>query len=185
MQNFGCFHGKMFWRVLSVLCVLISTSMSMSSASAADTTAPTVPANLQASAVAATQINLSWSASTDNVGVTGYRVYRCQGSSCTNFARIATPTATSFQDTGLTANTTYRYRVRAIDAAGNRSNYSAITTATTLNTPPPPQTSGSACSAPPLSLTGTRMVNVSTESQLQNAVANAQTGDTIVLANGT
>src|SRR3989454_927206 len=185
MQNLGYFHGKMFWRVLRVLCVLISTSMRMSSASAADTTAPTVPANLQASTVSATQIHLSWSASTDNVGVTGYRVYRCQGSSCTNFVRIATPTATSFNDTGLAANTTYRYRVRAIDAAGNRSNYSAITNATTRNTPPPPPTSGSACSAPPLPLTGTRMVNVSTEAQLQNAVANAQTGDTIVLANGT
>jgi len=54
---------------------------------------------------------------------------------------------------------------------------------TTLNTPP--QTSGSACNAPPLQLTGTRIVNVSTEAQLQSAVANAQTGDTIVLANGT
>jgi hypothetical protein len=47
MQNFDYFHGKMFWRVLSVLGVLISTSMSMSGASVSDTTAPTVPANLQ------------------------------------------------------------------------------------------------------------------------------------------
>ena len=50
----------------------------------------------------ATQINLSWTASTDNVGVTGYRVERCQGAGCTNFAQIATPTGTTFSDTGLT-----------------------------------------------------------------------------------
>jgi chitodextrinase len=149
----------------------------------ADTTPPTVPANLQASAVSTTQINLSWSASTDNVAVTGYRLERCQGASCTNFAQIATPTATSFNDTGLVANTAYSYRVRATDAAGNLSNYSSVASATTLNTSS--QTSGSACNAPPLPLTGTRIVNVSLESQLQSAVANAQTGDTIVLADGT
>ncbi len=148
-----------------------------------DTTPPTAPTNLQASAVSSSQINLSWSASTDNVAVTGYQLERCQGASCTNFAQVATPTAPSFNDTGLAANTTYSYRARATDAAGNLSNYSSVTSATTLNTPPP--TSGSACSAPPLPLTGTRIVNVSIESQLQSAVANAQTGDTIVLADGT
>jgi hypothetical protein len=77
--------------------------MRLSGASAADTTTPSAPANVRASAVSATQIKLSWGA----------------------------------------------------------------------------------CSAPPLPFIGTRMVNVSTEAQLQNAVANAQTGDTIVLANGT
>jgi len=152
-------------------------------AGVSDTTPPTVPANLQASAASATQINLSWNGSTDNVAITGYKLERCQGSSCTNFAQVATPTATSFNDTNLMANTTYRYRVRATDAAGNLSNYSSIANATTLNTPS--QTSGSACNAPPLQLTGTSIVNVSTESQLQSAVANAQTGDTVVLADGT
>ena len=80
---------------------------------------------------APTQIDLSWTASTDNVGVTGYRVERCQGASCTNFAQVATPTATSFSDTGLAPSTTYRYQVRAVDAAGNLSGYSSIATATT------------------------------------------------------
>ena len=148
-----------------------------------DTTSPTVPTNLQASVASETQINLSWSASTDNVAVTGYKLERCQGSSCTNFVQVATPTTTSFNDTILVANTTYRYRVRATDAAGNLSNYSSVANAITLNTPS--HTSGSACNAPPLQLTGTRIVNVSTESQLQSAVANAQTGDTVVLADGT
>ena len=71
-----------------------------------------------------TQINLSWTASTDNVGVTGYRVERCQGAGCSNFAQVGTPTATVFSDTGLAASTSYRYRVRAVDAAGNLSAYS-------------------------------------------------------------
>ena len=100
-------------------------------AASADTTPPTVPSSLTATANGSTAINLSWTASTDNVGVTGYRVERCQGASCTNFAQIATPTGTTFSNTGLAAGTTYRYRVRAIDAAGNLGGYSPTATATT------------------------------------------------------
>ena len=74
-------------------------------------------------------------ASTDNVGVTGYRVERCPGAGCTNFAQIATPTTTSFSDTGRLPATTYRYRVRAADAAGNLGAYSGIATATTPRRP--------------------------------------------------
>ena len=81
--------------------------------------------------VSTTQIDLGWTASTDNVGVTGYRVERCQGAGCTNFAQVGTPTATTYSDTGLAPSTTYRYRVRAVDAAGNLSAYSSIATATT------------------------------------------------------
>ena len=67
------------------------------------------PQNLTATAVSSSQINLAWSASTDNVGVTNYRVYRCTGSSCTPTSQIATPTTNSYNDTGRSANTTYRY----------------------------------------------------------------------------
>ena len=70
------------------------------------------------------QIALSWTASTDPLGVTGYRVERCQGVGCVNFTQVATTTSTSFIDTGLTASTTYTYRVRAADTAGNLSAYS-------------------------------------------------------------
>jgi glucose/arabinose dehydrogenase/chitodextrinase len=98
---------------------------------AADTSAPSAPTTLVATAAGSSQINLSWTASTDNVGVTGYRVERCQGAGCTTWAQIGTPAGTSFADTGLSASTTYRYRVRAVDAAGNLSSYSAIATATT------------------------------------------------------
>jgi chitodextrinase len=101
------------------------------SSNRADTTPPTAPASLTATAASGTQINLSWTASTDNVGVTGYKVERCQGSGCSNFAQIATPTATSFNDSGLSASTAYSYRVRATDAAGNLSGYSNTASATT------------------------------------------------------
>ena len=70
-------------------------------------------------------------ASSDNVGVTGYRLERCQGASCTSFAQIATRSGTSFKDTTVSASTSYSYRVRATDAAGNLSPYSNTATATT------------------------------------------------------
>ena len=54
---------------------------------APDTQSPTAPSNLSATAVSGTQINLSWTASTDNVGVTGYLVERSQGAGSTTFAR--------------------------------------------------------------------------------------------------
>ncbi len=102
---------------------------------AGDTQAPTTPSNLSASTVSTSQINLTWSASTDNVGVSGYRVERCQGSGCSNFSQITTPTGTSFSDTGLSQGTIYRYRVRAADSAGNLSSYSSVAEATTQSSP--------------------------------------------------
>ena len=98
----------------------------------ADTTAPTAPTNPAAAATSTTQINVTWTASTDNVGVIGYRIERCTGASCTTFAQIATPASSPFADSGLTAATTYRYRIRAADAAGNLSAYSGIVNATTV-----------------------------------------------------
>src|SRR5882762_8362260 len=102
-----------------------------------DTIPPSAPINLAATAVSDTQINLVWTASTDNVGVIGYMVERCQGAACSNFVQISTSTATTFSDTGLTGTTSYSYRVRATDAAGNLSSYSSTGTA---STPAPPDT---------------------------------------------
>jgi chitodextrinase len=77
-----------------------------------------VPTGLAASAVSGTQANLSWNASTDNVGVTGYHVYL-------NDQPLATTTTTSFSHTGLTAGSTYNYRVSAYDAVPNHSAWTA------------------------------------------------------------
>lgn len=98
-----------------------------------DTTPPTAPSSLVATAASDTQINLTWTASTDSggSGLAGYRVERCTGSTCSVFAEIASPSTNSYSNTGLTASTSYRYRVRAVDGGGLFSSYSAIATATT------------------------------------------------------
>jgi chitodextrinase len=94
----------------------------------ADTMAPSVPANLAATAISHTQINLSWSASTDAVGVTGYRIYR-------NGTQVGTSMTTSFSNMGLTELTPYSFTVAAFDAAGNVSAQSANVSATTPEEP--------------------------------------------------
>ncbi|MGH7146639.1 MAG: fibronectin type III domain-containing protein, partial [Nitrospiraceae bacterium] len=102
---------------------------------APDTTPPTVPTGLTATAAGSSQINLSWTASTDTVGVTGYLLERCQGAGCSSFTQIATPAGTTYSDIGLLAGTTYGYRVRATDADGNLSGYSTPASATTAAAP--------------------------------------------------
>ena len=96
-----------------------------------DTTPPSQPGTLGATAVSSGEIDLSWGASTDNVGVSGYRVERCQGVGCSNFTQIGTAVSSSYADTSAVANSTYSYRVRATDSAGNLSTYSSTATATT------------------------------------------------------
>src|SRR5438128_1904814 len=66
-----------------------SSTATASTPAPPDTTPPTAPSGLTATTVSTTQINLAWTASTDNVGVTGYLVERCQGAGCTNLAQIA------------------------------------------------------------------------------------------------
>jgi hypothetical protein len=91
-----------------------------------DTTAPTAPTGLTASGTTQTTTNLSWTASTDNVAVTGYDVY--QGGSLIG----STTTATTYAVTGLTASTAYAFTVRAKDAAANVSADSNTANVTTL-----------------------------------------------------
>lgn len=95
----------------------------------ADTTAPSVPAGLSATTASSSQVNLSWTASTDNVGVVDYNVYRSTNG--TTFSAVASVTGTSHADTGLAASTSYWYRVTATDAANNESAASATASATT------------------------------------------------------
>ena len=116
----------------------LKSSTSVNLPVGSDTSPPTDPTGLTATAAGLTRVNLGWSASTDNIGVNGYRVERCQGQGCTNFAEVASPTATSYSDTSLSPSTTYRYRVRAVDPSNNRSGYSNVAEATTDTAPPSP-----------------------------------------------
>ncbi|MEV0380381.1 glycosyl hydrolase family 18 protein [Nonomuraea sp. NPDC050643] len=96
----------------------------VSSGGGTDTTAPSVPGNLRSTGVTSGSVSLAWDTSTDNIGVTGYEVYR-------GATLVATVTGTTHTDTGLSANTAYTYTVRARDAAGNRSANSNTASATT------------------------------------------------------
>jgi chitodextrinase len=89
-----------------------------------DTEAPTVPGNLAASSITATGLTLTWDASTDNVGVTEYEVQQRTSAGPGAWGTIGTPPTTFFNVTGLTAGTSYDFRVRAVDAAGNTSTWS-------------------------------------------------------------
>lgn len=91
-----------------------------------DTTPPSAPSNLQATAVSSNQVSLTWGASTDNVGVAGYAIFR-------NGTQIATTTGTSYVDNGVSPATNYSYTVEAYDASGN---YSLSSNTATVTTPP-------------------------------------------------
>jgi len=93
-----------------------------------DTTAPTAPTGLTAGTPTTTSVALSWTASTDAVGVTGYDIYR-------GTTLVGSSTTTSYTATGLTAATTYSFTVKAKDAAGNVSNASSAVSVTTATVP--------------------------------------------------
>jgi len=101
-----------------------------------DTIPPSVPSNLSGSA-AYDEANFTWNASTDNVGVAGYNVYRCTppaaGQPCAG-VQIANTTSTAYVDSGLTSNTLYNYQVQAFDLANNNSPLSAVLSVQTLRT---------------------------------------------------
>jgi hypothetical protein len=92
---------------------------------APDTQAPTMPMNLAAPSKTMTSVTLTWTASTDNIGVTGYEIY------VNNTNLAGTTTTTSFTVTGLLPNTAYRFLVKAKDAAGNNSPFTPPLTVTT------------------------------------------------------
>jgi hypothetical protein len=98
-------------------------------------TAPTVPTDVAATAINVDQIQLTWTASTDDgTGVVGYKVFR-DG----NPIPVGTTTTTVFMDSGLVANSLYTYMVSAYDAASpsNESQQSDPASASTLAEPPP------------------------------------------------
>ena len=131
-----------------------------------DVTAPSVPTNLAAQAFSSTQVNLSWTASSDNVGVTGYKIFR-------DGALVTTIAGTSYQDTGRSPGTTYSYTVLARDAAGNESAQTPSVSATTASgsdTTPP----GASITAPAAGSVVSGSVAVSATATDNVAVAGVQ-----------
>ncbi|HXF15409.1 MAG TPA: fibronectin type III domain-containing protein, partial [Burkholderiales bacterium] len=126
--------------------------LTKTTASSVDTIAPSVPIGLTATAVSGTQVNLAWQPSTDNVAVKGYYIYL-------NDVALTTITGTSFQHTGLTAGTTYSYRVSAFDAVPNNSAWTAtpvtVKTGTVTPTPTPTPTTDTVKPSVPTGLTAT------------------------------
>jgi titin len=131
---------------------------SYSNTATANTSTPPLaaPLNLAATTISTTEIDLTW---TDNSGnEDGFKIERCQGSGCTNFAEIDQVSAgvVSYSNTGLTSGATYIYRVRAFNAGGN-SAYSNTSSATTSVTAPaaPLNLSASTLSSTRIDLTWT------------------------------
>lgn len=101
-----------------------------------DTEEPTVPTGLALDVISDTQINVSWDASTDDVAVTGYDLQRATDAGfTTGLTTINLGNVLSYNNTGLSASTTYYYRVRAHDAVPNNSAYSSGVSATTDSAP--------------------------------------------------
>ena len=134
-----------------------------------DTQAPTTPGSLSAAALSATQIRITWTASTDNIGVTGYQVFR-------NGSPLASTANLEYTDTSLTPSTQYSYTVTAFDAAGNNSSAAGPALATT-----------NANSAPVWSLGNQAYDNGDAVSISLDAVCTDADGDTITysLVSGT
>jgi hypothetical protein len=112
-------------RTAAALIACIAATLLLAPAARADILAPTVPGGLKTAAVSSTSVDLSWNAATDDVGVTGYTVYR-------DGIAIGTPPSTSFSDATVVAGTTYEYSVDAVDAAQNHSARSAPLTVTAV-----------------------------------------------------
>lgn len=113
----------------------LSSSVNVTTPAAPDLTPPTAPTNLKGTAISGTQVNLSWTASSDPAGgsgVAGYEIFRGSGSS-----PIGTSSGTSYTDQSASPATTYTYKVRAYDGAGNRSSYSNQVSVTTHDTVAP------------------------------------------------
>ncbi len=110
-----------------------STFSNTASATTPDTQDPLPPSNLVATVITSTRVDLSWTAGSDNVGVTNYEIFR-GGSLLTMVGNV-----TSYSDTTVLAGATYSYQVRAMDAAGHRSTLSNTATVTTTDGVPPSQ----------------------------------------------
>ena len=125
---------------LGQAALAITSDFTVRTQISSDGAPPTTPAMITVDPVAPTQINITWSASTDDVLVSGYRLFR-------DAVQIATTTLLTFNDTGLTPSTTYSYYVDAFDMFNNYSSSSPVVVTTTPVLPPPIATSTSTTTA--------------------------------------
>ncbi len=162
-------------------------SLLISTPACPDTQAPGAPTGLQVTSVTQTSLTFSWNAATDNVGVTGYDVYR-------NGTQVGSTTATLSKNlTGLACGTSYTLGVEALDAAGNRSPRTGMTVETTAcSSPPPPASSTANLFVSPTGSDSTCTRYASGPSgapaacaTFAGAYAKAQPGDIVEVAGGT
>jgi len=181
-------HGSRRRRLVAALFFIAMSAFILSCGSGGDTTDPSTPASLSATAFSSSRIDLTWTASTDNRAVTGYNVY--------NGATFVSSTAsTSYSDTGLAASTNYCYTVTAYDAAGNESAASSQKCTDTLadDTDPsvPDNLSATAFSSSQIDLTWTAATddtavtgyNVYRDASLISSTASTSYSDTGLAAN--
>jgi fibronectin type 3 domain-containing protein len=118
-----------------------SGSATCHAAPARDVKPPSAPTNVSGSAASPNQVNLSWTASSDDVGVTNYKIYRGANGATPALLATTTTNTASYTDTSVSASTTYTYQVQAIDAAGNVSAMSVpvatVTTPSSADATPP------------------------------------------------
>ena len=158
------------WGLLTITAVGINAGqasvLTLTKLGSGDSVAPTAPTGLVATAVSSSRIALAWTAASDNVAVTGYRVYR----NGTPVAIVATP---GHDDTGLAAGTGYSYTVAALDAAGHTSAVSSVANATTLASVPAGDFDFALDNAGPRSVVaGQQVTNTLTASLLSGATQN-------------
>jgi bacillolysin len=144
IQSATDLYGANSAEVIATTNAFYAVGIGAAYAGPSDTVAPSTPSTLVATGTTQTATSLSWTASTDNVAVTGYNVY--QGTTL-----LGTASTTSYNVTGLVGATTYTFSVKAKDTAGNLSASSNVVSVTTLA--PVPDTT--APTAATLSATGT------------------------------
>ena len=155
-QNTGLTAGTTYQYRVRAYNTAGNSAYSNTASATTTVTLPAAPSALSATAASSTQINLAWTDNSNNED--GFRIERCQDAGCSTFTEIATVAANvvSYQNTGLTAGTTYQYRVRAYNTAGN-SAYSNTASATTTVTLPaaPSALSATAASSTQINLAWT------------------------------
>jgi hypothetical protein len=122
-----------------------SSSGSLAVTTDPDTTPPSAPSDLQASGLTQAGLTLTWTASTDDFGVTGYAIYQQVGSAARTQIGTTDGDTTSFAVSSLVAGTTYVFNVEAIDAAANHSTSAAKTVTITAEVPSGGGSSSSGC----------------------------------------